>query len=408
MRGARARGEPSVLDMHDAGRTSTTDPGTGLCAETRGPPRVLDRDRFDALLDALRERGMQILGPTVRAGAIVLDEIASAADLPAGWRAEQDGGRYRLVRREDAALFAHNVGPDSWKGKLFPPTLRIWRSGDRAPSSAPPPPRAFLGVRSCDLHAIAIQDRVFTGGAHVDDDYAARRDGAFIVAVECAEAGGTCFCASMGTGPDARGGFDLALTELLEGGHRFLARAGTDAGREVLDALPTRPAGERDTAQAGAVVAGAAAQMGRTLDTDGLPDLLMANLDHPRWDEVADRCLTCGNCTMVCPTCFCSSVDDVGSLDGEEAERERRWESCFTLDHSYVHGGSVRRTSRARYRQWMTHKLATWWDQFGSTGCVGCGRCITWCPVAIDITEEAAAIRATGARPVGGADADHR
>ncbi len=138
-----------------------------------------------------------------------------------------------------------------------------------------------------------------------------------------------------------------------------------------------------------------AAQMGRTLDVTDIRDLLYRNSEHPRWDEVADRCLTCGNCTMVCPTCFCASVDDVTDLAGEEASRERRWESCFTLEHSYVHGGSVRRSGKARYRQWMTHKLASWIDQFGTSGCVGCGRCITWCPVAIDITEEAAAIRAT-------------
>ena len=130
-------------------------------------------------------------------------------------------------------------------------------------------------------------------------------------------------------------------------------------------------------------------------ETHGLRELLQDSLEHPRWDEVAERCLTCGNCTMVCPTCFCTTVEDVTDLTGEQAERWRAWDTCFSLDHSYVHGGSVRPTGRSRYRQWMTHKLGTWWDQFGTSGCVGCGRCIAWCPVGIDITEEAAALRAS-------------
>ncbi|MBF0393567.1 MAG: 4Fe-4S dicluster domain-containing protein, partial [Alphaproteobacteria bacterium] len=119
------------------------------------------------------------------------------------------------------------------------------------------------------------------------------------------------------------------------------------------------------------------------------------NREHPRWDEVAKRCLTCGNCTMVCPTCFCTTVDDVTDLGGTRTERVRSWDSCFTLDFSYIHGGSVRNEGSSRYRQWITHKLSSWHDQFGSSGCVGCGRCITWCPVGIDITEEVGAIRAS-------------
>jgi Fe-S-cluster-containing hydrogenase component 2 len=139
--------------------------------------------------------------------------------------------------------------------------------------------------------------------------------------------------------------------------------------------------------------------MGRELDTDGIKELLYANYDHPRWDQVADRCISCGNCTMVCPTCFCTTVEDTTDLEGEHVERRQLWDSCFTIDYSHIHGGAVRTSTRSRYRQWMTHKLATWWDQFDSSGCVGCGRCITWCPVGIDLTEEALAIRATGRGP---------
>jgi ferredoxin len=381
-----------------------------------GAGLVIGRDSIGALIDALRGRGFTVIGPTLQSQAIVYGELESDADLPAGWTDSQEGGTYRVSRRDDDALFAHNAGPNSWKSLLFPPTITLWkgRRGDDGGLDVDPvaePPRyAFIGVRSCDLHAIAIQDRVFMGDRYVDHDYEARRRDNFIVAVNCGKAGGTCFCVSMGTGPKADSGFDLSLTELIEDGdHRFLVEVGSERGAEVLGEVTHREATAEDEQAAQQVIEATAGSMGRTLDTDDIKGLLYGNLDHPRWDEVSQRCLTCGNCTLVCPTCFCSTVEDVTDLAGAETERTRRWDSCFTFDHSYIHGGSVRDSGRARYRQWMTHKLASWIDQFGSSGCVGCGRCITWCPVAIDITEETAAIRATDLRDVaagGGSLAD--
>jgi ferredoxin len=228
-----------------------------------------------------------------------------------------------------------------------------------------------------------------------DAQYAERRRDAFLVTVVCSDPSGTCFCVSMQTGPRAGSGYDLALTELLDGDHRFLARAGSERGEEVLAELATRPGTAGDESAAEDVVDRTVAHMGREMDTTGIRDLLYANAEHPRWDDVASRCLSCGNCTMVCPTCFCTSVDEHTSLSGGETEHWRIWDSCFSTDFSYLHGGSVRSSPRSRYRQWMTHKLASWFDQFGTSGCVGCGRCLTACPVGIDITEEVAAIRAT-------------
>ncbi|MGB3904623.1 MAG: 4Fe-4S dicluster domain-containing protein, partial [Anaerolineae bacterium] len=251
--------------------------------------------------------------------------------------------------------------------------------------------------------AIHIQNRVFLESPHTDPVYKARRDHLFVVAVNCGQAGGTCFCVSMETGPEATFGFDLALTEVLEDeGHYFLAEVGSERGAEVLAEVEHREATADEEQAAENVVAKAAAQMGRNMDTTDIKGLLYGNYEHPRWDEVANRCLTCGNCTLVCPTCFCTTVEDVTDLKGEQAERWRRWDSCFTMDFSYIHGGSIRGTASARYRQWMTHKLGTWIDQFGTSGCVGCGRCITWCPVGIDITEEVRAIRASEQALVGG------
>lgn len=363
------------------------------------PPVRLDEAGLDAMIRALAGQGFRVLGPVRRDEAIVHEEISGTAELARGWIEDQDGGTYRL-RREGEAFFGHTTGPSPWKRVLHPPRQPLWRMdrGPDGPAITPAAPdrtrHALIGLRACDLAAIAVQDKVFLDGPYRDPHYAARREGLFLVAVNCGRAARTCFCASMGTGPRVQAGHDIALTEIAPG--RFLAEAGSPQGQALLDRLPTAPATAADQAASDQATADALVQMGRRLDTDGLPELLRANPDHPRWTEVADRCLNCGNCTMVCPTCFCTTVEEDSALDGSSVARESRWASCFTLDFSHVHGGPVRPGAKSRYRQWMTHKLATWHDQFDTSGCVGCGRCITWCPVGIDITAEAAAIRGTG------------
>jgi ferredoxin len=374
-------------------------------------PFILPASRLDDVFAALRRRGYDIVGPRLRDGAIVYDDLQTAADLPAGWTDEQAPGRYRLAPRSDRALFGYAVGPHSWKKYLFPPQETLWRARRAAHGSgeegsadgdfvgeaaaATTPRRAFIGVRACELRAIAIQDRVFTGGTVTDPAYAARRSEIFTVAINCASAGGTCFCVSMDSGPRATAGYDLALTELLDAQrHDLLLEVGSEAGASVVAELAATTATDADCTEADAVVAATAAAMGRTLDTADIKPLLYRNAGSERWNAIAERCVSCGNCTSVCPTCFCSTVEDVTSLDGETAERQRSWASCFTLSFTQMTGGGARVSTAARYRHWLTHKLAGWQDQFGSSGCVGCGRCITWCPPGIDLTEEVAAIRA--------------
>jgi Fe-S-cluster-containing hydrogenase component 2 len=320
--------------------------------------------------------------------------------MPVGWGNTQDAGSYRLAERADQALFGYTQSPQSWKRFLHPPDLRLWQAqrsnGDFeiTPEVYDEPPYAFIGVRACELAAIAVQDRVFLQAGYVDTNYQQRREGLFIVAVNCGEAGETCFCASLGTGPQVGEGADLSLTEVInERAHYFLVEAGSSRGLEIVEELPHRVAVEAEIQAAQQIVAETAAHMGRSIETTNLKEALYQSSESGYWEQVAQRCLTCGNCTMVCPTCFCTTVEDITDLSGVQAERRRKWDSCFTMDFSYIHGGYVRSSACARYRQWLTHKMASWIDQFGTMGCVGCGRCITWCPVGIDITVEASAIQ---------------
>jgi len=365
-------------------------------------PRLIGIDGLGALFEALVAGGYHVIGPAVQDGAIVLRELSSAAELPHGWGVRLQPGGYQLRRRDDTAAFGHAAGPQSWKRFLHPPRERLWSATRTAAGfevaedgaggeSGAPPRYAFLGVRPCDLRAIEIQDRVL---GQPGSRYAARRSGAFIIAVNCTEPGETCFCASMGTGPSADRGYDLSLTELAdERGHRFLVDVGSPRGAEFIGRVPSEPAGEQAVRGARSAVEAAADHMGRQMEAGGLRELMADSHGAARWDDVAARCLTCGNCTMACPTCFCTTIEDTTDLTGEHAERWETWDSCFDLDFSYLHGGSVRTSDKSRYRQWLTHKLGTWHDQFGSSGCVGCGRCIVWCPVGIDLTEEVKALR---------------
>lgn len=346
------------------------------------PWRSFRKNEIGNLLQVLTREGYRVMGPTVRDGAIVYDEIKNAEQLPKGVRDHQAPGLYRLEEGEPHRYFDYTAGPTSWKRFVHPPRKSLFvihQEGYEITLPPASPDMAFLGVRSCELAALAVLNKAVPSEQRP-----------FLVAVECVRAGELCFCRSMETGPEAGPGYDLVLNELEE---LFLARAGTPRGQRILEQLPTEEARPQDVDKAQGEVAEAGRHMGRHLDTEGIRDLLLDNLEHERWDAVAERCLGCANCTMVCPTCFCTTVEDHTDLVGQSAERVQLWDSCFNLDFTYTNGQAIRQSIRSRYRQWLTHKLASWYDQFDSSGCVGCGRCIAWCPVGIDLTEEVAAIR---------------
>ena len=361
-------------------------------------PCLIEKSELNRLIERLIREGFLVLGPRVEDSAILYCEIQSMRDLPRGYRDTQEPGKYRVAESSGENYFEFNLGPHSWKQFLFPPKQKVtsckktdngWEFTTNVDS---PPKFAFLGVRACELAAIEVQDRVFLEGPFVDPVYQARRESTFIIAVNCTVAASTCFCTSMGTGPKCKSAFDLALTELDDG---FVVEVGTTRGRSMISDLNIRKIDREHASDSQLLQQRACDQITKRMDTSGIRNLLLENLDHPHWDDVAKRCLSCTNCTMVCPTCFCSSVTEVSNLSGDQIERERQWDSCFNVDFSYTASGTVRDDVRSRYRQWLTHKLASWHDQFDSSGCVGCGRCITWCPVGIDLTAEVAAIRNT-------------
>ena len=354
--------------------------------------KVIPAAALEDLIQALGDRGYEVWAARERAEALGLEPVEGLADLPRGRVEAAEAGQVRLVAGPRGAYFDHTLPMQGLKRLVSPPQEKLFEIGEDLTvreTAVEAAPKAVIGARPCDLVALETLTQAFEGGEVVDGRYRARRESLFIVAVNCARPAATCFCSSMGTGPRAEAGYDLALTELFEGGaHRFLVEAASERGSDLLAALEGAEADAAERAQALAVSEAAAAAMTRTMVPD-VEALLKRSYDHPHWQAVAERCLSCANCTLVCPTCFCGTIEDRSSLDGATAERWRRWDSCFTLEFSYIHGGAVRKETASRYRQWITHKLAHWHDQFGRSGCVGCGRCIGWCPVGIDITAEA-------------------
>ena len=357
----------------------------------------LPKPALDDLIAILWREGFKVLGPVARDGAVAFDEVRKLSDLAVALRDTQEPGRYRLVQGAAGEIFGVVNGAGSLKPFFFAPEealleVKRERRSFKVSEVTPAPARlAFIGVRACDLAALAVQDRIFLHDRFHDTHYQVRRKDAFLVAVNCTRSAPTCFCVSMKTGPEAAAGFDLSLTELEQG---FVMRAGSAAGEAITAKLGLSAAGHDEVVSAKARIDGCAAGMQRSLDTADLPRLLYDEAENPRWKDVASRCLSCTNCTMVCPTCFCHTVVDQEEIDGNMSRRVRKWDSCFSLEHAHIHGINFRPKIEGRYRQWLTHKLASWIDQFGTSGCVGCGRCITWCPVGIDLTEEIAAIRA--------------
>jgi ferredoxin len=355
---------------------------------------AIEKRELHKLFDLLAEQ-YSVIGPCLKNEVIVLDEI-NFDDIPAGYKDIQGPGSYRSTK-ENNNIFSFAIGPDSCKKFLHRPhrTVGDFERGKRGITVIPHEEEkqhyAFFGIRACDLTALKILDRVFSGNTDPGYEYNSLRENAFIAALNCSNPGNNCFCSSTGSGPEATNGFDIAITELTD---VFLIEAGTEKGKYFTERLTSREAAAAENEEKKRLIDGCAASMTKKMKTDDLPGFLYRYFDPSHWHEVAGRCLACGNCTQVCPTCFCNSTFDHVDLSGMKkfnayaGQRLRTWDSCFSTNFARVHGGNFRASRWARYRHWLNHKLGYWIEQFDIIGCVGCGRCITWCPVGIDITEE--------------------
>lgn len=351
----------------------------------------LARQQFSVLYLALEQAGYQVIGPMVKDGAIVFSELTSFDQLPSGWHEQASPGSYQLNKTDSPRNFAWNTGPQGIKPWLFKPEQTLWQAEHtndglcfRSPS-LDAQPLAFIGLRGCDLAALKIQDQHFIKGTFPNPYYQAQRQQLLIIAVNCVRSADTCFCVSTGDGPEATAGFDILLDELEDG---YLVSAASEKGNSILQQLPLTSSTPAQQSSAKQQVQDAKQQQ-RTMPDEQQLLKLVDKLDHPQWQDIAERCLACGNCTLVCPTCFCSKQESISDLKGEQAKQVQQWDSCFSHQHSYIVGKTIRPEISQRYRQWLVHKLATWQQQFDRSGCVGCGRCISWCPVGIDLVEEA-------------------
>lgn len=355
-------------------------------------PEFLFRNELQCLLDCLITKGFKVIGPKVEDGALVYSPLEQVAELPLGWSDQQAPGRYRINQTDSVRYFHWANGPQALKPLLNPSRNILWQAKRQADGSlefiVPDDsisPVAVIGVKSCDLSALALQDQHFLEGEYPDPTYQARRKSLFLVAVNCSTAASTCFCASTGDGPEASTGFDIVMTELEDG---FILQAGSEAGREVMAMLPLTAVSESMLQQKQKQKETVLAAQSRQLRTIEKTDLAEKRA-HPRWDDIAERCLACGNCTMVCPTCFCHHQTEEAQVNGVDSQHVREWDSCFGESHGQLAGFQVRDSVKSRYQQWMIHKLDFWQEQYGRSGCTGCGRCMTWCPAEIDFVAEA-------------------
>ena len=267
--------------------------------------------------------------------------------------------------------------------------------------------RVVLGIHACDMHAISILDRTFLGG-HKDAYYFQLREKTVTIVFNCNKA---CkkkypnytlkgFCASMGTGPflKIKEGYDIEVTEI--GKQLYLLEPNSKKAKDLIGKNKEfKSALKKDLLQKSKMERAALKTFTKELDTKGLPKLLADNLNHLIYRETADsKCLGCTNCTMVCPTCFCYNIEDSTLYDLKTSKRERYWDSCQEINFAKVHDGNFRETREARLRQFVTHKLSNWMEQYDCLGCVGCGRCMTWCPTNIDLTDMAKEVQKSAKR----------
>ncbi len=353
----------------------------------KGKGYAVSHEGLRKLFDLLSSE-YELVGPALKEGVISYKVLRSFEELPFGCKSMELAGYYAVEKAD--GYFTYVRPSNSLKTFLHPPELTIMRvkreNGKLSFEYEYPDKKyCFFDVRACDLSALKVLDMVFLHkNKNPDPYYASLREKVFIVAVNCTNHTNTCFCTTMGTGPEVKEGYDFLITE-LDG--RFLLEEGSERGRRLLESLENKEeARQEDYEEKERRLKKVESSMKRAFETEGLKERLYGRMEESFWEPVGKRCLACTACTQSCPTCFCFDLLERASLD--VSERVRVWDSCFSPSFATLHRFNLRQSVHSRYRQWLMHKFAYWLDQFGTFGCVGCGRCISWCPAGIDLREE--------------------
>jgi len=349
----------------------------------------------------------KIIGNKIENNSVILAELENLSDTPSGYSDEQSPGKYKLINNKSEQLFSFSLSPQSWKKYLHPPESTLWKIHKKDNSFNIETPKieknkmAFWGIRPCDFEAIKIYDGVFLRDNKTNLKYKSIRDNLFIFAINCTVNHNTCFCSSMNSGPDIKDGFDLAVTEIFiendenNTSHHFILNADTQKGQNIVDKFQFKEASKEEVNFAKNKVIENKESITNTFNTKNLDKILQDNYNHEIWYKMGEKCTSCSNCTFVCPTCYCTRTVDFTNLDGSMATRISKWDSCFSKDFTRINNKYIRDSLSSRYRHWVMHKFSTWQEQFGTQGCTGCGRCITWCPSGINIVKVIREIQAS-------------
>ncbi len=238
-------------------------------------------------------------------------------------------------------------------------------------------PRIIFGIRPCDVHALQLLDTVFNAEGAQDPYWLAKREKTTIITLGCEQPCSTCFCTSVGGSPFDRRGSDLLLTDM---GDHYALEAITDRGKALVQSMPSASADQTDDVNK--VQSKAEASLPKTFDSTGIRDKLYQLFSSNYWEKMQQSCLGCGVCTYLCPTCFCFDIVD----EKQRSQRVRNWDTCmFRVYTQEASGHNPRPTKLERTRQRIMHKYAYWLDNINEIGCTGCGRCVRYCPVNLDI-----------------------